>query len=48
MLNFSGTLVERDSRIAFAALLDDLCGRSIEGVGQDARRLDKVQGFCGR
>jgi hypothetical protein len=34
MLNFSGTLVERDSRIAFAALLDDLCGRSIEGVGK--------------
>ncbi len=36
MLSFSGTLVERDSRIAFAAMLDDFRGRSIEGVGQDA------------
>ena len=36
MLSFSGTSVERDSRIAFAALLDGLRGRSIEGVGQDA------------
>jgi hypothetical protein len=48
MLSFSGTLVERDSRIVFAAVLDDLRGLRIEGVGQDARRLDKVQGFCGR
>jgi hypothetical protein len=34
MLSFSGTLVERDSRIAFAA------GAS-RGVGQDAQRLDR-------
>jgi len=48
MLSFSGTLVERDSRLALAALLDDLRGRSIESVGQDEQRLDKVQRFCGR
>jgi hypothetical protein len=48
MLGFSGTLVERDSRIAFAAMLDDLRDQSIEGVGQDARRLENIQRFCGR
>ena len=32
MLSFSGTLVERDSRIAFAAMLDDLRRPGIEGV----------------
>jgi hypothetical protein len=48
MLNFSGTLVERDSPIAFAAVLGDFCGRSIEGFGQDAPRLDSIQRFCGR
>ena len=47
MLGFSGTLVERDSRLALAALLDGLRGRSIEGVGQDVQSLDKVERLCG-
>ncbi len=48
MLNFSGSLVERDSRIAFAADLDDFRGWSIEVVGQDEQRVNKVQRFCER
>ena len=48
MLSFSGTLVERDSRLAFEAVLDDLCGRSIKGVGQDAQGLDTIHRFSGR
>jgi hypothetical protein len=37
MLSFSGTLVERDSGIVFAAVLDELCDRSIESVGTRMR-----------
>ena len=48
MLSFSGTLVERDSRIPLAAMLDDFRGLSIDAVGQDAQSLDNIQRFCGR